>query len=167
MRQMDEIKRNVPDWTNEGAVADYIEKIVCKQAGDGSGLVYGLGHAIYTLSDPRAVLLKAKAAELAAADGRMDEFNLYSLIERLGPDVIRKVHPGAKEICANVDLYSGFVYDMLNIPKELYTPLFAIARVTGWCAHRLEELDNAGPIIRPAYKPIYKKRAYTPLLERV
>ena len=167
MRQMDEIKRNVPDWTNEGAVADYIEKIVRKQAGDGSGLVYGLGHAIYTLSDPRAVLLKAKAAELAAADGRTDEFNLYSLIERLGPDVIRKVHPGAKEICANVDLYSGFVYDMLNIPKELYTPLFAIARVTGWYAHRLEELDNAGPIIRPAYKPIYKKRAYTPLSGRV
>ena len=166
MRQMDEVKRNVPDWTNEGAVADYIEKIVRREAGDGTGLVYGLGHAIYTISDPRAVILKAKAEELAAANDRMDEFKLYSLFERLGPDVIRKVHPSAKEVCANVDLYSGFVYDMLNIPKELYTPLFAVSRVTGWCAHRLEELDNAGPIIRPAYKPIYKKRAYTPLAER-
>ena len=166
MRQMDEVKRNVPDWTNEGAVADYIEKIVRREAGDGTGLVYGLGHAIYTISDPRAVILKAKAEELAAANDRMDEFKLYSLFERLGPDVIRKVHPSAKEVCANVDLYSGLVYDMLNIPKELYTPLFAVSRVTGWCAHRLEELDNAGPIIRPAYKPIYKKRAYTPLAER-
>ena len=112
------------------------------------------------------MILKAKAEELAAANDRMDEFKLYSLFERLGPDVIRKVHPSAKEVCANVDLYSGLVYDMLNIPKELYTPLFAVSRVTGWCAHRLEELDNAGPIIRPAYKPIYKKRAYTPLAER-
>ena len=166
MRQMDEVKRNVPDWTSEGAVADYIEKIVRREVGDGTGLVYGLGHAIYTLSDPRAVLLKAKAEELAKANDRMDEFKLYSLFERLGPDVIRKVHPSAKEVCANVDLYSGLVYDMLNIPKELYTPLFAVSRVTGWCAHRLEELDNAGPIIRPAYKPINKKRAYTPLAER-
>ena len=166
MRQMDEVKRNVPDWTNEGAVADYIEKIVRREAGDGTGLVYGLGHAIYTISDPRAVILKAKAEELAAANDRMDEFKLYSLFERLGPDVIRRVHPSAKEVCANVDLYSGLVYDMLNIPKELYTPLFAVSRVTGWCAHRLEELDNAGPIIRPAYKPIYKKHAYTPLAER-
>ena len=166
MRQMDEVKRNVPDWTDEGAVADYIEKIARKQAGDGSGLVYGLGHAIYTISDPRAVLLKAKAAELAAADGRMDEFNLYSLIEKLGPDVIRKVHPGAKEVCANVDLYSGFVYDMLNIPKELYTPLFAVSRVTGWCAHRLEELAITNRIIRPAYKNVGKKQVYRELDER-
>ena len=166
MRQMDEIKRNIPDWTDEGAVADYLAKILNKQAGDGTGLVYGLGHAIYTRSDPRAVLLKAKAQKLAEEDGRSDEFNLYALIERLGPEVIRKLHPGARDVCANVDLYSGFVYDMLNIPKDLFTPLFAVSRVTGWCAHRLEELTNAGPIIRPAYKAILKARDYTPMSAR-
>ena len=150
-------------------MADYLEKIVRKQAGDGTGLVYGLGHAVYTLSDPRAVLLKEKAKKLAEAQGRLDEFTLYDNIEALGPDIIRKVHPGAREICANVDLYSGFVYDMLGIPQDLYTPLFAVARVVGWCAHRMEELDNDGPIIRPAYKPIYKAREvreYRPLSER-
>ena len=166
MRQMDEMKRNIPDWTNEGLVADYLTKILNKQAGDGTGLVYGMGHAIYTLSDPRAVLLKAKAEELAVADGRKDEFDLYAMVERLTPEVVRRLHPRAKDVCANVDLYSGFVYDMLNIPKDLYTPLFAVSRVTGWCAHRLEELDNSGPIIRPAYKPIFKNRPYVNLAER-
>ena len=166
MRQMDEIKKNVPDWTDEGALADYLAKILKKQAGDGTGLVYGLGHAVYTLSDPRAVILKEKARSLAAEDGRMDEFELYDRIERLGPAVIRTVHPGAREVCANVDLYSGFVYDMLNIPKDLYTPLFAVGRVPGWCAHRMEELTNTSPIIRPAYKPIFKARPYTPLADR-
>ncbi len=166
MRQMDEIKRNVSDWTNEGQVGDYLTKILTKQAGDGTGLVYGMGHAIYTLSDPRAVILKAKAEELAQADDRMAEFNLYSTVERLTPEIVRKLHPRAREMCANVDLYSGFIYDMLNIPKDLYTPLFAVSRVTGWCAHRLEELDNAGPIIRPAYKPIFKHRPYVDLAQR-
>ncbi|MCQ2391970.1 MAG: citrate/2-methylcitrate synthase [Kiritimatiellae bacterium] len=166
MRQMDEIKKNVADWTDEGALADYLAKILKKQAGDGTGLVYGLGHAVYTLSDPRAVILKEKARSLAEEDGRMDEFELYDRIERLGPEVIRTVHPGAREVCANVDLYSGFVYDMLNIPKDLYTPLFAVGRVPGWCAHRMEELTNTSPIIRPAYKPIFKARSYTPLADR-
>ena len=169
MRQMAEMKQNIAKWTDQGQVADYLEKIVRKQAGDGTGLVYGLGHAVYTLSDPRAVLLKEKAKKLAEAQGRLDEFTLYDNIEKLGPEIIRKVHPSAREICANVDLYSGFVYDMLGIPQDLYTPLFAVARVVGWCAHRMEELDNDGPIIRPAYKSIYKARdvrEYQPLEER-
>jgi citrate synthase len=125
-----------------------------------------MGHAVYTISDPRAVLLKEKARELAEEKGRMDEFELYSNVEQLGPEVIRKVHPNAKECCANVDLYSGFVYDMLGIPSDLYTPLFAIARVVGWCAHRMEELDNSGPIIRPAYKPINQTISYSSLENR-
>ena len=169
MRQMAEMKQNIAKWTDRDEVASYLEKIVRKQAGDGTGLVYGLGHAVYTLSDPRAVLLKEKAQKLAEAQGRMDEFALYDTIEAIGPDIIRKVHPGAREVCANVDLYSGFVYDMLGIPQDLYTPLFAVARVVGWSAHRMEELDNDGPIIRPAYKPIYKARdvrKYQPLEER-
>ena len=166
MRQMAEMKKNIRRWTDEGEVADYITKIVSKKAGDGTGLLYGLGHAVYTISDPRAVLLKEKARALAEANDRMDEFALYDAIETLGPDLIRKVHPGAKDCCANVDLYSGFVYDMLNIPQDLYTPLFAVARVVGWCAHRMEELHNSGPIIRPAYKPLYKSRPYTPISDR-
>ena len=166
MRQMREMKKNIRNWTDEGEVADYMEKILRRQAGDGTGLVYGLGHAVYTISDPRAVLLKKKAAELAEATGRQDEFALYSAIERLGPETIRKVHPGARDVCANVDLYSGFVYDMLGIPQDLYTPIFAVGRVVGWCAHRMEELDNAGPIIRPAYKPICCTSQYIPLNER-
>jgi len=166
MRQMAEMKKNIRRWTDEGEVADYIAKIVARQAGDGTGLLYGLGHAVYTVSDPRAVLLKEKARALAEANGRLDEFALYESIETLGPQIIQKAHPGARDVCANVDLYSGFVYDMLNIPQDLYTPLFAVARVVGWCAHRMEELNNAGPIIRPAYKPIFKPRDYTPLNER-
>lgn len=166
MRQMAEMKRNIKNWTDRGEVADYIEKIATKKAGDGTGLLYGLGHAVYTVSDPRALLLKEKARKLAELKGRLDEFALYEDIEVLGPEVIRKLHPGAKDVCANVDLYSGFVYDMLNIPQDLYTPLFAVGRVVGWCAHRMEELDNCGPIIRPAYKPIYKFRSYTPIEER-
>ena len=166
MRQMDEIKRNVRRWTDSGEVADYIGRIVSKEAGDGTGLVYGLGHAVYTLSDPRAVLLKEKARELAEANNRLDEFALYEAIETLGPDIIRKAHPNARDACANVDLYSGFVYAMLGIPRDLYTPLFAVGRVVGWAAHRMEELDNAGPIIRPAYKPIFKPRDYVPMGDR-
>ena len=166
MRQMNEMKKNVRAWTDEGEVADYITKIVEKKAGDGTGLLYGLGHAVYTVSDPRAVLLKEKAKALSEATGRQDEFALYNAIETLGPEIIRKVHPKASDVCANVDLYSGFVYDMLNIPQDLYTPIFAMSRVVGWCAHRMEELTNGGPIIRPAYKPIYKARAYQPIAER-
>lgn len=164
-RQMDEIKKNVKKPT-PGKLADYLEKIVRKEAGDKTGLIYGMGHAVYTISDPRAILLKEKARELAEEKGRMDEFEMYSTVEQLGPEIIRKVHPNAKDCCANVDLYSGFVYDMLGIPSDLYTPLFAVARVVGWCAHRMEELDNSGPIIRPAYKPIYQSVSYSSLENR-
>ena len=167
MRQMSEMKRNIRKWTDSGEVADYIAKIVRREAGDGTGLVYGLGHAVYTISDPRAQLLKEKAKMLAEANGRMDEFALYDTIETLGPGIIRQVHPSARDVCANVDLYSGFVYDMLGIPQDLYTPLFAVGRVVGWCAHRMEELVNGGPIIRPAYKPVYKReRPYEPMEAR-
>jgi len=166
MRQMEEIKANVPNWRRKDDVVKYLEKIADRKAGDGSGLVYGLGHAVYTISDPRAQMLKAKAESLAKEKGRMAEMALFEMIEELGPTVIRKRHPKADTVCANVDLYSGFVYDMLGIPKELYTPLFAVARCVSWCAHRMEELVNEGPIIRPAYKPIFHPREYVPLMKR-
>ena len=165
-RQMQEMKANVKDWSDQGEVADYIEKIFKKEAGDGTGLVYGMGHAVYTLSDPRAVMLKAKAQQLAREKNRMDEFNLLDAVERLTPEVFEKVKGHRRDLCANVDLYSGFVYDMLNIPTDLYTPLFAVGRVVGWCAHRMEELINSGPIIRPAYKSVRKHHEYVPIEKR-
>ena len=154
------------DWRNSDAVAKYLERIADRKAGDGSGLIYGLGHAVYTVSDPRAQMLKAKAEALAREKRRTDEMKLFEAIEELGPAIVRKRHPRAEDVCANVDLYSGFVYDMLGIPKDLYTPLFAVARCVSWCAHRMEELVNAGPIIRPAYKPIFRPRTYVPLKNR-
>jgi len=166
MKQMDEIKAKVKDWTKPANVTKYLELIADKKAGDGSGLIYGLGHAVYTVSDPRAQLLKAKAEVLAKEKGRMDEMRLFEMIEELGPVIIKARHPSAADVCANVDLYSGFVYDMLGIPKDLYTPLFAVARCVSWCAHRMEELVNAGPIIRPAYKPIFRPREYVKLSDR-
>jgi len=166
MRQMDEIKAKVKDWTKPANVVKYLELIADKKAGDGSGLIYGLGHAVYTISDPRAQLLKAKAEALAKEKGRMDEMKLFEMIEELGPAIIKARHPSAADVCANVDLYSGFVYDMLGIPKDLYTPLFAVARCVSWCAHRMEELVNVGPIIRPAYKPIFRPREYVKLSDR-
>ena len=166
MRQMDEIKTNVKDWTNPDSVAQYLEKIADKKAGDNTGLIYGLGHAVYTISDPRAEMLKAKAQKLAKEKGREDEMRLYETIEKLGPAIIKSRHPNAEDVCANVDLYSGFVYDMLAIPTDLYTPLFAVARCVSWCAHRMEELINGGPIMRPAYKPVFHPREYIPLKDR-
>ena len=166
MRQMDEIKTNVKDWTNPDSVAQYLEKIADKKAGDNTGLIYGLGHAVYTISDPRAEMLKAKAQKLAKEKGREDEMRLYETIETLGPAIIKSRHPNAEDVCANVDLYSGFVYDMLAIPTDLYTPLFAVARCVSWCAHRMEELINGGPIMRPAYKPVFHPREYIPLKDR-
>ncbi len=164
--QLEEMKKNISQWTDQDEVSAYLRKIVMKEAGDRTGLIYGIGHAVYTISDPRAVLLKEKARALAEANGRLDEFALYESIEKLGPAAIQQAHPGAKDCCANVDLYSGLVYDMLGIPKDLYTPLFAIGRVVGWCAHRMEEIDNRGPIMRPAYKPIYKDQPYVSIAER-
>ena len=166
MRQMDEIKENVEDWRDDKQVIAYLEKIADKKAGDETGLIYGLGHAVYTVSDPRAQLLKQKARELAKAKGRTDEMKLFELIEKSGPAIIKARHPRAEDVCANVDLYSGFVYEMLGIPRDLYTPLFAVARCVSWCAHRMEELINKGPIIRPAYKPLYRPREYVPLKKR-
>ena len=166
MRQMAEIKESVKDWRDEKQVVQYLEKIADKKAGDHTGLIYGLGHAVYTVSDPRAQMLKKKASKLAREKGREDEMQLFELIEKSGPAIIKSRHPRAEDVCANVDLYSGFVYDMLGIPTDLYTPLFAVARCVSWCAHRMEELINGGPIIRPAYKPIFHPREYIALKDR-
>ena len=166
MQMMDDIKRNVQNWESEGEVADYLEKILLGKANDGSGLIYGQGHAVYTISDPRARLLRDKAAFLAEEKHLSDEFELYRLIERLTPEIFSKVKGSEKRICTNVDFYSGFVYRMLEIPPDLYTTLFAISRVAGWSAHRLEEIIAGGRIIRPAYKCVQKRLEYTPISER-
>ena len=168
MEMMDEIKANVKDWTSEKEVRNYLMKIARKEAGDGSGLIYGMGHAIYTISDPREVLLKAKAKKLAKEKGNgcLEELALYELIEKLSPAIIQEVHNSDKKICANVDMYSGLVYSMLNIPRELFTPIFAISRIAGWSAHRIEEIISGGRIYRPAYKNVSKERDYVPILER-
>ncbi len=137
-----------------------------KEAYDGSGLIYGLGHAVYTVSDPRAILLKQKATELAEQKDMEDELNLYFNIERLAPEVFCSEKSGSKVISANVDFYSGFVYKMLNIPPELYTPIFAVSRISGWAAHVIEEIVSGGRIMRPAYKSVAGKREYIPLGER-
>ena len=166
MEQFDEMKREIKDWSKTDLVARHLERVADRKAGDGSGLIYGLGHAIYTLSDPRAQLLRDKARVLAREKGREDEMRLLESIETIGPDIVRSRHPRATDVCANVDLYSGFVYEMLAIPRELFTPLFAVARCVSWCAHRMEELVNEGPIIRPAYKPIFHPRDYVALKDR-
>ncbi len=161
-----EIKENVKDWSNEQEIKNYLTKIVRGEAFDRSGLIYGMGHAIYTKSDPRAVLLKSKASKLAQLKGREKEFMLYDTVERLSPIVFAEVKHSDKMICANVDFYSGFVYSMLGIKEELYTPLFAMSRVVGWCAHRIEEIVSGGRIIRPAYKSVTTKSTYVPLDKR-
>ena len=147
-----DIKAHISDWTNEEEVAAYLKKILNKEAFDHSGLIYGMGHAVYTLSDPREVILKRFAKDLAQEKGMMEEFALYELVERLAGQLIMEQRKLFKNVCANVDFYSGFVYAMLGIPQELFTPIFAIARMPGWSAHRLEELISANKIIRPAYK---------------
>ncbi|HZK20563.1 MAG TPA: citrate/2-methylcitrate synthase [Treponemataceae bacterium] len=166
IEQMDEIKAHVKDWSNESAVKNYLRKILKKEAGDGTGLVYGQGHAIYTISDPRAVLLRDKAQELAKDKGCTEEFELYTLIERVFPDVFYEHKGNGKRICSNVDFYSGLVYSMLTIPRDLFTPLFAVSRIAGWCAHRIEEISSGGRIYRPAYKNIAPERTYIPMHER-
>jgi citrate synthase len=166
---MDNLKANVKNWANEREVEEYLLKILKKEANDFSGKIYGIGHAVYTISDPRAGILKAKARELAIEKGRLEEFELYSLVERISPEVFRifKGRKTTKTLCINVDFYSGFVYSCLDIPKELYTPLFAIARVSGWCTHRIEELTfSSRRIIRPAFRNVYGRRGYVPMNER-
>ena len=167
MAMMKDIKDNVRDWEDEEEVKDYLKLILERKAFDGMGVIYGLGHAIYTKSDPRTVILKKKARELAKDKKRMDEFKLYELIEQAGPEVFYDVKKSNKVITANVDFYSGFVYHCLDIPKELYTPLFAMGRIPGWCAHRIEELISGKKIIRPAYAHVGNFIPYTEIDKRI
>ena len=160
------IEENVSDWNNDEEIADYLRKILMKEAGDGSGLIYGMGHAVYTLSDPRAVILKKYAGEMAQGTEFEKEFRLLEAIERLTPVVFSEIKKSDKVMCANIDMYSGFVYKMLGIPKDLYTPLFAVSRMAGWCAHRFEELNSGKRIIRPAYKSISREKKYVALNNR-
>lgn len=166
VEMMDEIKKNVKDWSSEKEIRDYLYKIAKKQAFDKTGLIYGMGHAVYTISDPRALLLREKAKQLAEEKGCLEEFNLYRTIEQVAPEILMEVHHSDKRICANVDLYSGFVYSMLNIPRELFTPIFAISRIAGWSAHRIEEIVAGGRIYRPAYKNVCEERKYIPIDNR-
>ena len=166
MAMLENIKAGVKNHKDKGEIKDYLIKIMKKEAGDGSGLIYGMGHAVYTLSDPRAIILKENARNLAHEKGYGDDFDLLEAVEELTPEVFAEFKGDTKDICANVDLYSGLVYKSLNIPPELYTPIFAVARTAGWCAHRIEEIATCNRIIRPAYKAIMKKRDYTPISER-
>ena len=162
-----EIKEHVADWSDEGQVADYLAKIVRKEAFDKTGLVYGMGHAVYTKSDPRAIICKQFAEKLAVGTEFEAEFNLLKSIERLAPEVILREKGTAKDMCANIDMYSGFVYSMMGIPEDLFTPLFACARMSGWAAHRFEEIVSGKRIIRPAYKSTRSgKRDYVTMDER-
>ncbi len=166
VEMMENVKANISDWNDEDEIAAYLVKLLNKEAFDKSGLIYGVGHAVYSLSDPRAVIFKQHVAKLAAEKGLEDEFALYAKVERLAPEMIAKVRKMYKGVSANVDFYSGFVYRMLDLPPEMYTPIFAVARIAGWCAHRIEEIVNGGKIIRPAYKSIAPRRSYLPIDER-
>ena len=159
-RMFADIMEHCSDWENKDEICEYLLKILDKQAFDHAGLIYGMGHAVYTLSDPRAVILKKFAKSLSEEKGMQKEFALYELVEREAGNLIMQKRQMFKPVCANVDFYSGFVYSMLGIPEELFTPIFAISRVSGWCSHRLEELVNAGKIIRPAYKYVGHHRPY-------
>ncbi|MBQ6035364.1 MAG: citrate/2-methylcitrate synthase [Ruminococcus sp.] len=163
----DDMKQNVKDWTDEEEVKDYLRRLLHKDAFDHAGLIYGMGHAVYSQSDPRAKVFKGFVESLSSEKGRHEEFALYSLVERLAPEVIAEERRIYKGVCANVDFYSGFVYRMLGIPDELFTPLFATARISGWSAHRIEELINSNKIIRPAYKAISPMREYTDMENRM
>lgn len=167
MGMMANIEENVKDWTDEDEVRAYLDKILRKEAYDGSGLIYGMGHAIYTYSDPRCILLKERASQLANNNPEWKkEYELYSMIERITPECFHRVKGNNKVMCANVDMYSGFVHKMLGIAPEMYTPMFAIARIAGWSAHRLEEAIGCSRIIRPAYKSIVDKKEYVPISDR-
>ena len=162
----DNMKETVSDWNDDDEIRNYLKGILDKRLYDKSGLIYGIGHAVYAISDPRAILLKQFTKKLAAEKDRMDELQLYENVERLAPEVISKSHKRKKSASANVDFYSGFVYSMLGLPDELYTPLFASARMSGWSAHRIEEIINAGKIIRPAYMNVAKPAKYVPIKNR-
>lgn len=166
VQMMEDLRRNVDDVTDENQVREYLCRILDKKAFDRSGLIYGMGHAVYSISDPRAKIFKAYVEKLATEKKRHDDFDLYSMMERIGPEVIAEKCRIYKGVSANVDFYSGFVYSMLDIPLELYTPIFAIARIVGWSAHRMEELINVDKIIRPAYKSIAELRPYETINDR-
>ena len=162
----EDLKQAVKDWNDEDEITAYLEKLLDRQAFDRKGLIYGMGHAVYTISDPRQVILKGAVQKLAEVEGYDNEFELYAKVERLAPQVIGKKRRIYKGVASNVDFYSGLLYSMLDIPCELYTPLFATARIAGWSAHRLEELINAGKIIRPAYMSISTEKEYKKLSQR-
>ena len=166
VNMFEDIKANVSDWTDDEMVSDYLVKLLHKEAFDRSGLIYGMGHAVYSISDPRARIFKQFVEKLSIEKHMEKEYALYSSVERLAKEVIAKERRIYKGVSANIDFYSGFVYSMLNLPTELYTPLFAIARISGWSAHRIEELINCGKIIRPAYKNVQPQREYTALSDR-
>lgn len=166
VQMFDDMKNTLPDWSDEDAIRGYLRRLLLKEAFDHAGLIYGMGHAVYSLSDPRANVFKGFVKQLADEKGMGKEFMLYSDVERLAPEVIAAERRIYKGVSANVDFYSGFVYNMLGLPTELFTPIFAIARIAGWSAHRIEELVNAGKIIRPAYKNVQERRAYIPMDER-
>ena len=166
MEMLEHVKTGVKNWDDDDEVRAYLHKLLRKEAGDRSGLIYGMGHAVYTLSDPRAVILKSNAMKLAEGTEIEAEFRLLDTIERLTPAVFAEERGNIKNICANVDMYSGLVYKMLKIPVEMYTALFACARMAGWCAHRMEEMINGKRIIRPAYKAININKEYIPLSDR-
>jgi citrate synthase len=163
---IDNIKKNLKDYTNEDEIREYLTKILRKEVFDGKGLIYGMGHAVYALSDPRAKVFKGWVEKLSKEKGLEKEYKLCALIEKLAPEVIAKERKIYKGVSANVDFYSGFVYSMLDLPTELYTPLFAIARIAGWSAHRIEDIINSGKIIRPAYKNVATHIPYVNLEDR-
>ena len=166
VQMFEDMKNTLPDWEDEDAVSAYLKALLHKEAFDRAGLIYGMGHAVYSLSDPRANIFKKSVKSLSEAKGREKEYKLYSLVERLAPQIISEERRIYKGVSANIDFYSGFVYSMLDLPIELYTPIFAISRIAGWSAHRLEELINAGKIIRPAYKNVAPRREYIPMEQR-
>ncbi len=166
MQMFEDMKQNVKNWGDEEEVGKYLSDLLNKKAFDKAGLIYGMGHAVYSLSDPRANVLKSYVKSLSEEKGLLKEFTLYETVERLAPEIIASERKMYKGVSANVDFYSGFVYHMLGLPMELYTPIFAIARISGWVAHRLEELNNAGKIIRPAYKSVAKHKDYMDLAVR-
>lgn len=166
VQMFDDLKKNVSDWTDEEQITAYLKDLLHKKAFDRAGLIYGMGHAVYSLSDPRANIFKKFVESLSEEKGRMEEYKLYAVVERLAAQVITEERKIYKGVSANIDFYSGFVYSMLDLPLELYTPIFAIARISGWSAHRIEELINAGKIIRPAYKSVAPRREYVTIQNR-
>lgn len=167
VKMFNDIKEHVSDWNDEQELTEYLENILRKKAFDKTGLIYGMGHAVYSLSDPRANVFKGFVEKLSIEKGREKEYELYSNIERIASQLIARERKIYKGVSANVDFYSGFVYSMLDLPMELYTPIFAVARISGWCSHRIEELINSGKIIRPAYLNVQERREYVNISDRL